>query len=140
MVYDRPPRAVGIDMQTPAAIYQPSVRAFPARVPQPEYPQAMLVRSVRPQGNFRWKKHDVFLSEVLWGENVGLLPEDDRWFTIYFAQLPPARFDSQKLQVTPLPKARSSANVSAEEGDSSPSSAPHPFTEQEQKVSGMCPV
>jgi hypothetical protein len=54
--------------------------------------------------------------------------------------LPLARFDSQKLRVTPLPKAGSSANVSTEEGDASPSSAPHPFTEQEQKVSGMCPV
>jgi putative transposase len=129
-----------LEMQTPAAIYQPSVRAFPARVPQPEYPQTMLVRSVRPHGHFRWKKHDVFLSEVLWGENVGLLPEDGRWFTIYFAQLPLARFDSQKLQVAPLPKAGTSANVSAEEGDASPSSAPHPRMEQDQKVSGMCPV
>jgi len=40
-------------------------------------PATMLVRSVRWQGIFRWKKHDVFLTEVLWGENVGLLPEDD---------------------------------------------------------------
>jgi hypothetical protein len=37
-------------------------------------------------------------------DRVGLLPEDDRWFTIYFAQLPVARFDSHKLQVTPLPE------------------------------------
>jgi putative transposase len=131
-----------LEMQTPASIYVPSTRKFPAHVPEPAYPENMLVRSVRAHGHFRWKKHDVFLSEVLWGEHVGLLPEDDRWFTIYFAQLPLARFDSQKLQVTPLPKAGSFANVPAEEGDASPSSAPHPFTEQEQeqKVSDMCPV
>jgi len=115
-----------LEMQTPAAIYQPSARPFPERVPEPQYPGTMLVRSVRPQGNFRWKKHDVFLSEVLWGERIGLLPEDDRWFTIYFAHLPLARFDSQKLQVTPLPKTRSSDTVAAGEAD--------------QKVSGMCPV
>jgi hypothetical protein len=66
--------------------------------------ESMLVRSVRRQGNFRWKKHDVFLTEVLWGEQVGLLPEDGRWFTIYFAQYPIAHFDSQQLRVTPLPK------------------------------------
>jgi transposase InsO family protein len=127
-------------MQTPAAIYQPSARTFPERVPEPQYPETMLVRSVRPQGNFRWKKHDVFLSEVLWGERIGLLPEDDRWFTIYFAHLPLARFDSQKLQVTPLPKTRSSDTVAAGEADSSASPATHPLTGADQKVSGMCPV
>jgi len=129
-----------LEMQTPAAVYQPSARSFPARVPEPDYPQTMLVRSVRPHGHFRWNQHDVFLSEVLWGERVGLLPEDDRWFTIYFAQLPLARFDSQKLQVMPLPKAEAFANVGAGEGDASPSPAPHPLTGRDQNVSGMCPV
>jgi transposase InsO family protein len=129
-----------LQMQTPAAVYQPSARRFPARVPEPKYPESMLVRSVRPQGNFRWKKHDVFLSEVLWGENVGLWPEDDRWFTIYFAQLPLARFDSHKLLVMPLPKREVSEKVWAGEGDASPSPAPHPLGDKDQNVSGICPV
>jgi transposase InsO family protein len=129
-----------LQMQTPAAVYQPSPRTFPARVPEPEYPETMLVRSVRPHGHFRWNKHDVFLSEVLWGERVGLLPEDDRWFTIYFAQLPLARFDSQKLQVTPLPETGDLDNVAAGDGASAPSPAAHPPTGPDQKVSGMCPV
>lgn len=133
----RPHEALG--MRTPASVYQPSPRTFPARVPEPEYPASMLVRSVRPKGHFRWKKHDVFLSEVLWGEPVGLLPEDDRWFTIYFAQLPLACFDSQKLQVTPLPKREGFHSVEAGEGDT-PSPAPHPRRPEEQNVSGMCPV
>ena len=134
----RPHEALG--MQTPAAVYQPSQRKFPARVPEPTYPAGMQVRSVRPHGHFRWKKHDVFLSEVLWGENVGLLPEDDRWFTIYFAQLPLARFDSEKLQVLPCKITPGFYKVRAGEEEQSPSPAPHPRTEQDQKVSGMCPV
>jgi len=113
----RPHEALG--MQTPAAVYQSSARKFPARMPEPEYPESMLVRSVRAHGHFRWKKHDVFLSEVLWGENVGLLPEDDRWFSIYFAQLPLARFDNQKLRVTPL--AKTACGTTAGEGDASSS-------------------
>jgi len=129
-----------LEMQTPAAVYQPSARTFPARVPEPHYPETMLVRSVRPHGHFRWKKYDVFLSEVLWGERVGLLPEDNRWFTIYFAQLPLARFDSQKLRVTPLSKTGGFDNVGAGEGEASPSPAPHPLTGPNQKVSDMCPV
>src|SRR5260370_6177553 len=112
-------------MQTPAAVYQPSARPVPARVPEPEYPESMLVRSVRPHGHFRWKKCDVFLSEVLWGERVGLLPEDDRWFTIYFAQLPLARFDSHKLHGTSLPETGIGDNVTAIEGAPSPSLPPH---------------
>jgi transposase InsO family protein len=130
-----------LEMQTPAAVYQPSARSFPARVPEPDYPATMLVRSVRPHGHFRWKKYDVFLSEVFWGERVGLLPEDDRWFTIYFAEVPVARFDSKKLCVTPLPETGVSGNVGAGEEDSSPSPAPHPLEAREkEKVSGMCPV
>ena len=127
-------------MRTPAALYEPSARAFPARVPEPDYPQSMLVRSVRPHGHFRWKQHDVFLSEVFWGEQIGFLPEDDRWFTIYFAQLPLARFDSQKLQVKPLPMTGGNATVATGEGDASPSPVAPPLTGQTQKVSDIRPV
>jgi hypothetical protein len=127
-----------LQMQTPAAIYQPSTRIFPARLPEPEYPATMLVRSVRPHGNFRWNQQDIFLSEVFWGERIGLLPEDDGWFTIYFAEIPVARFDSQKLRVTPLQKSDGFNRANAGEGVPSP--APHPRTLEDQKVSGMCPV
>lgn len=130
-----------LEMRTPAAVYQASPRKFPVRVPEPDYPATMLIRSVRRQGHFRWKKHDVFLSEVLWGEQVGLLPEDDRWFTIYFAQLPLARFDSKNLQVTPWLKPEGFDNAGAGEGDAaSPSPAPYPLTGADQHVSGICPV
>ena len=127
-----------IEMQTPAAVYQPSSRTFPVRLPEPKYPASMLVRSVRLRGHFRWKKQDVFLSEVFWGENIGLLAEDDRWFTIYFAEIPVARFDSKKLRVMPLQKSEGFNRVHAGEGVPSP--APHPTTLEDQKVSGMCPV
>jgi putative transposase len=132
----RPHEALG--MQTPAAVYQRSARKYPSRVPEPEYPASMEVRSVRPKGHFRWKQQDVFLSTVLWGENVGLQPEDGRWFTVYFAHLPLARFDSQKLRVMPLPKTEGSPT--AGEGDASPSPAVPLHSLGEQKLSGICPV
>ena len=100
----------------------------------------MLVRGVHPHGHIRWKKHEIFLSEVLRGERIGLLPLDERWFTIYFMQFPLARFDSQKLRLVPLPKEESFYIADAGEGDASPSPAPHPLTEGEQKLSGMSPV
>jgi transposase InsO family protein len=129
-----------LEMRTPAEVYQASARKFPARVPEPEYPSTMLVRTVRHHGHFRWKKHDVFLTEVLWGESIGLLPEDDRWFTIYFAHVPLARFDSETWQVIPWKATPSFYKMWAGEGEAAPSPAPHPLTAQDQKVSGMCPV
>ena len=38
----RPHEALG--METPASVYEPSPREYPARVPEPEYPSTMLVR------------------------------------------------------------------------------------------------
>ncbi len=127
-----------LEMRTPASVYEPSERKYPASVCEPEYPGNMLVRSVRRRGHFRWQKYEVFLSEVLWGERVGLLPEDERWYTIYFAQFPIARFDSQELRVTPLPKTQGWYK-GGEAGDMSPASPPA-RVERDQKVSGMCPV
>jgi putative transposase len=129
-----------LDMQTPASVYVPSGREYPARVPEPEYPSTMLVRSVKSHGVFRWRKRDIFLSEVLWGERIGLLPRDERCFTIYFAQLPLAEFDSEQWRILPLPKTRGFDVDGAGEEDRSPSPAPHPLTTNQEKVSGMRPV
>lgn len=129
-----------LQMHTPAAVYEPSERKFPARVPEMTYPESMLVRSVRRRGHFRWNQQEVFLSEVLWGERVGLLQVDQRWFTIYFAQFPIARFDSQELRVMPLSMTRGFSKPSELHGDASPCNSPQPLVEPDQKVSGMCPV
>ena len=133
----RPHEALG--MQTPARVYVPSTRDFPARLPEPEYPDRMQVRSVKSHGHFRWKKHDVFVSEVLWGERIGLLPGADGWFTLYFAGVPFARFNSRKVRVVRLPKYLDFEMDDAGEGNPSPSPAPPPRPEAEN-VSGMCPV
>ena len=130
-----------------ADVYAPSPREYPARVPEPEYPSTMLVRSVKSQGAFRWKKHDVFLSEVLWGERIGLLPRDERWFTIYFAQLPLAEFDSPQLRIVPLPKNRASTWM----GQGKRKNPLHPIPSKpwpsrkcqecaRSKLSGICPA
>ena len=129
-----------LEMQTPASLYVSSEREYPARVPEPEYPDTMQVLTVKSHGHFRWKKHDVFLSEVLWGERVGLLPTDERWYTVYFAHLPLGRFDSWNRRVLPLPTKAGFAIIEAGAGEVSPSPAPLPLVAEEGKVSGMCPV
>jgi transposase InsO family protein len=98
---ERPHEALG--MQTPAAVYVPSPREYPARVPEPEYGSALWVRRVDCTGHISWKHENVFLSEVLAGERVGLLPLDERYDRVYFAQVPLARFDRQRLRMERLP-------------------------------------
>jgi transposase InsO family protein len=141
----RPHEALG--MQTPGSVYEPSPRAYPARLPEVEYPDTMLVRTVKSHGHFRWKMHDVFLSEVLWGEPVGLLPVDDGLYTIYFAHIPLALFDTRTRKTYHLPRPKQGQH------SRSVSRAAAPETEQQkqeqeqqqklpdkEKLSGMCPV
>jgi transposase InsO family protein len=101
---ERPHQALG--MQTPTAVWVPSPRQYPARVSEPEYGSAMQVRRVTGYGYFSWKHEDVFLSEVLAGERVGLLPIDERHYEVYFVSTPLARFDSYRLRVQCLPGAK----------------------------------
>jgi transposase InsO family protein len=132
----RPHEALG--MHTPASCYAPSPRAYPARVREPEYDSSMTVRRVHLRGQFSWKHHDVFVSETLIGERIGLEPIDDRWYTIYFAQFPLGQFDSRTRTVHRLPAA-GFYTADAGEGEPPPSPAPHPQN-PDQKVSTMSPV
>jgi len=63
----------------------------------------MKVRRVHEHGQFWWNAERVFISEVLWGERIGLLPMDDRYYRVYFATFPLAWFDSHELCILPLP-------------------------------------
>ena len=85
--HERPHESLA--MQTPAACYAPSPRAYPARVPEPEYGTAMIVRRVQASGEFSWEHEDVFLSETLEGERIALEAIDDRWYTVYFCGFSP---------------------------------------------------
>jgi transposase InsO family protein len=96
----RPHQALG--MQTPSSVYTVSPRAYPARLPEPEYATTMLVRTVHKHGWFSWHTKEIFLSEVLWNERIGLLPLDDRYYRVYFMSIPLARFDSRRLQLKQL--------------------------------------
>ena len=134
----RPHEALG--QQTPGSAYTPSLRSYPACVPEPEYGSALQVRRVRLRGEFTWKHQDVFLSETLIGETIGLLPIDDRVYTVYFAAFPIACFDSHRGRIGLLPHRADFARAGAGQEEVSPSPAPHPLQGPESKVSGMSPV
>jgi len=66
----RPHQALGL--RPPATLYRPSPRPYPARLADPLYPAAALIRRVRSNGEIRWRGKLVFLSEALIGEAVGI--------------------------------------------------------------------
>src|ERR1700678_1946713 len=135
---ERPHEALGLE--TPSAVYACSARAYPAGVPEPEYGSAVQGRWVQSRGEFSWKNTNVFLSETLIGERIGLLAVDERFYTVYFAAFAIARFDSYRRLTMPLTKAKDCSGAEAGEGEASPSPAPHPLEATQEKVSGMCPV
>jgi transposase InsO family protein len=128
-------------MQTPAACYTSSARAFPARVPEPEYAASMQVRKVRARGQITWRGDDhVFLTETLIGERVGLELIDDDYWCIYFAGFPIACLDGRGPVVVPLPTDAGLGREDAGEGEASPSPAPLPLVNPDRNLSGMSPV
>jgi transposase InsO family protein len=66
----RPHEALG--QRLPHEVYTPSRRAMPDRVEEPWYDADHQVRRVRPPGTIKWKGGEVFISEALVGEIIGI--------------------------------------------------------------------
>jgi putative transposase len=134
----RPHEALGD--QTPAAVYEPSPRPYPRREPELVYPETMQVRRVQAHGHFHWKKQDIFLSEVLWGEPIGVEQEQDGTCTIYFADLPLACMDPATGKLIPLPTRVKPNQHACLGGPMGPPKQNNKNLPEKEKLSGMCPV
>ena len=102
--YNRERPHEAINMQTPADLYGPSDRPYPLILPEMTYPDDMILRSVKSQGDISWKARHVYLSDTLAGEIVGLRQIDDRIWNIYFGSIRLAQLDSYEKRLIHLPK------------------------------------
>lgn len=68
--HERPHQALG--QKTPASIYTPSVKPYPAKIPSVEYDSDVIVRQVHTKGEIKWKGERIYVSEALVGEPVAL--------------------------------------------------------------------
>ena len=59
----------------------------------------MTVRQVRTNAQIKWKGDMIYLSEALRGEPVGLVPQDDRFWTIWFGPLSIGLLDDHNRSV-----------------------------------------
>jgi transposase InsO family protein len=109
LIYNEQRPHQALKMKTPAYCYTPSERAYPLRLPQPQYNSNLQVRKVGPCGTFGWKGVKIFISETLTNEPIGLeLIDEDLWI-VQFAAFPIALFDSHRLGIQPLPADKDAA-------------------------------
>ena len=106
----RPHEALG--MATPASVYVPSPREYPARLEEIEYPSRYQLRRVAERGDIHWRNRVVFLSEVLAGETVGL-EEDEQGWRIWFGPILLTRLEREQLERARRTGARTRPRVPA---------------------------
>jgi putative transposase len=114
----RPHEALG--MQTPVSVYESSPRPYPRREPKMEYPSGWAVRKVQQRGEFYWRG-EVFLSEVLAGEPIGLEPVDERYWRVYFGPVWLGVFDEWKRQMLTKRQLRRHPELNPNEPQNRPS-------------------
>jgi hypothetical protein len=96
---ERPHAALGD--RPPAAVYRPSRRALPERLPPVEYPGHYQVRFVCNAGTFRFKTHLLFIASALKQHSIGLEEVEDGIWSIYFCQVLLARLDEREFVIRP---------------------------------------
>ncbi len=87
---ERPHQA--LDHATPADRYQTSPRRFDGILRKPEYGDGQDVRSVRCNGDIKWRGNTIYISEALVGEPVGLT-EDEAGWTVSYGPIPLGTID-----------------------------------------------
>ena len=95
--HERPHEA--LDMNTPAAYYEPSPRKMPHKLPPLEYPDRFEVRYVSANGGIRWNHHWINVSHTCIGEYIGLEEIDDGVWTVYFGPLKLGRFLERHMRI-----------------------------------------
>lgn len=103
-----------LEQRTPADAYQGSPRRYPSRVPEPEYGENAVVRSVRSSGEIKWQGQRMYLGEVLAGENVGLEPIMEGGWLVYFYKMPLGVLDDRRRKVWTMEAAMRKGWVSAD--------------------------
>ena len=100
----RPHEALGDE--TPASRWVPSTRSYPGRIQPPVYPGHVEVRRVSNAGAFRLHCGQIFLSQALNGEDIGLEEVNDGIWNILYYDTLLGRFDQRTKAITGAPSIR----------------------------------
>lgn len=93
----------GIQFNRPARLYTPSERKLPHKLNEVEYDSSFLdTRRIRTNGTMKWIGKEIFVSETLIGETIGLKPYSDEEWLIHFSHLPIGIFNEKTLQISKI--------------------------------------
>lgn len=95
----RPHESLG--QRPPASVYESSPRRYPEKPRPVEYDDRVEVRSVRHSGEIKFKGRLHYLTELLYGENVGLIEINDASYEIRFGLHPIGVLDLKRGKVKP---------------------------------------
>ena len=76
-----------LDKRCPGEVYRSSMRAYPSRLPEINYPDHFEVRQVRSNGEIKLKGKKYYLTDLLYGEPIGIEMIEDEQAIIHFAKL-----------------------------------------------------
>ncbi|SMD21223.1 Transposase InsO and inactivated derivatives [Rhizobium sp. RU36D] len=85
----------GIDMSVPASRYRPSSRAFPKRLPEPEYDSGEILRKVpKTRANVNFKGKLWYVPQAFCGETLAIRQLDrERLYGVFFGATQIAKID-----------------------------------------------
>lgn len=83
--HERPHESLG--QKPPAGSYNRSSRPYPKRLPDLEYPDAYVLRTVAASGHFKWKGRQIWLTSTLAGEVIGLKWISSDVLEVYFGPI-----------------------------------------------------
>jgi hypothetical protein len=82
---ERPHEALG--QKTPASLYKPSVRVWDGKLRAPEYQENQIVRKIMKCGCIGWHGKNIFISETLYGEYIGIVEQEDGYFQLSYGPI-----------------------------------------------------
>jgi transposase InsO family protein len=91
-----------LEMAVPASLYVPSRRMLPNRLPAIEYPSCFTVRRVKQNGCIMWKAKEVYVSQALTREPVGLRQIGESLWEVRFSFHTLGILDEQIVKVLPI--------------------------------------
>lgn len=94
---ERPHEALG--MKRPGEVYQASARTMPRRIEPYEYPGHYLVRRVSRAGTIRVLRRQIFVSNTLQEDYVGLEEVDDGVYDLHFCFYQIGRYDLKQNRI-----------------------------------------
>ncbi len=98
----------GLGRQTPESHYEASCRSYPELILPPQYDNDMTVRSVRHNGEIKWKSQRLYVSELLRKLPVGLKQKEEHLWELYYRSHLLGTLNEKTMKIEPVKEWRSS--------------------------------